>query len=220
MLYATGSRECERLSRWSNKQWCWIASGISECFFVDDAGSTKSTDVLVVGSLVPVKGMDLVVEIARLMPMRNFRIVGEGPDRSRLEAQVAKREVENLQFCGRLAAGEIAAELARSRVLLVTSHEEGTPTAMLEAMAAGLPIVTTSSNDYSALLGAGEGGVTVESRDPAELARAIERFVDDAPLAMQAGRRNRQVASTFAWPTVAERITQLMATALGKSTSS
>ena len=220
MLYATGTRECDRLSRWSNRQWSWIASGIGECFFLGDAESAKSSDVLVVGSLVPVKGMDLVVEIARLMPMRQFRIVGDGPERSRLESLVSQHQVRNLQFCGRLEPAKIAAELARSRVLLVTSHVEGTPTAMLEAMAAGLPIVTTSSNDYSTLLGgAGEGGVTVASRDPRVLARAIERFVDDSALARQSGRRNRQVAAAFAWPAVADRITQMMATALGKSTS-
>jgi glycosyltransferase involved in cell wall biosynthesis len=88
---------------------------------------------------------------------------------------------------------------------------------MREAMAAGLPIVTTSSNDYSALLGAGEGGEIVESRNPQELARVVERWVADEPLARKAGERNRGVAAQFAWPAVADRITREMVTALSRS---
>lgn len=218
-LYATGARECDLLTRWSKKKWCWIASGIGECFFLVDADRDKRNDVLIVGSLVPVKGLELVIEIARRMPRRRFRIVGDGPDRSKLEALVSQERVENLLFRGQLEPAEIAAEMAESRVLLVTSRAEGTPTAMLEAMAVGLPVVTTASNDYAALLGAGEGGVIVESRDPEEFARAIERFMADTPLARQAGERNRRVAAAFPWPIVAGRITQAMETALGGSPS-
>ena len=216
-LYATGHREAHLLTQWSKKKWRWIASGISECFFQVEAGSNRRTDVLIVGSLVPVKGLELAIEVARLMPMYSFGIVGAGPERSRLESLATQRQVENLRLLGWLAPTDTAAELAQSRVLLVTSHKEGTPTAMLEAMAVGLPIITTSSNDYSALLGTGEGGVVVESRNAEELARAVERFVTDTPLARQAGKRNRQVAARFAWSTVAERITQAMETALDRS---
>jgi glycosyltransferase involved in cell wall biosynthesis len=215
VLYATGVRECDLLARWSNRKWSWIASGISECFFEAIAAS-KTTDVVVVGSLVPVKGLDLAVEIARRTPQRKFRIIGDGPERSRLEALASQGRVENLRFQGRLEPAAVAAELAQSRVLLLTSLKEGTPTAMLEAMAAGLPVVTTSSNDYSALLGAGEGGVIVESRDPQELSRAVERWAADESLAGKAGERNRVVAGGYAWPAVAQRITREMAMALSQ----
>lgn len=217
LLYATGARESELLTRWSEKQWHWIASGISEHFLELRADSVKTTDVVIVGSLVARKGLDLAIEIARRMPQRTFQIIGDGPERSKLVSLVSQGRVGNLRFLGRLEPSAVAVELAQSRVLLVTSLEEGTPTAMLEAMAAGLPIVTTSSNDYLSLLGEGEGGVIVETRDSQQLARAIERFVSDAPLARQVGERNRQVAARFAWPNVADRITQAMETALAKS---
>lgn len=215
VLYATGVRECALLTLWTNMKWNWIASGISERFFEANA-ARKTIDVAIVGSLVPVKGLDLAIEIARRMPNRSFRIIGDGPERSRLESLAAQGQVKNLRFQGRLDSAAVAVELAQSRVLLATSLEEGTPTAMLEAMAAGLPIVTTSSNDYSALLGAGEGGVIVESRNPQELARAVERWAADEPLARKVGERNRAVAAGYAWPVVAERITREMESALSQ----
>lgn len=210
VLYATGARERELLSGWTKKAWSWTASGVDPRFFQVDAAAGRTTDVAIVGSLLPVKGLELAIEVARRMPASTFRVIGDGPERLRLESLARHGGLENLRFEGRLDTAEVAQALARARVLLTTSHTEGTPTVMLEAMAAGLPLVTTASNDYSALLGAGEGGVVVESRDPAALARAVGRFITDEPLARRAGERNRRVAAEFAWPGVAARLTRIL----------
>lgn len=214
VLYATGTRERELLTRWTKKPWCWTASGIDECFFQVETGAVKSADVVVVGSLVPVKGIELAIEVARRMPDRRFRIIGEGPERSRLESLARRAGLDNLRFDGRLDRAAVAEAMARSRVFLITSFTEGTPTALLEAMASGLPVVTTSSNDYSALLGMEEGGAVVASRDPQALARAINDYLGNESLARDAGERNRRLATDYAWPRVAERITRKMEAAL------
>lgn len=218
-FYATGTRERELLTRWTKKEWSWTVSGIDERFFQVDAGAGRTTDVAIVGSLLRVKGLELAVEVARRMPANTFQVIGDGPERSRLESLARQGGIQNLRFVGRLETAAVAEALARARVLLITSITEGTPTAMLEAMAVGLPIITTSSNDYSALLGAEEGGAVVESRDPMALARAIGKFIADEPLARRVGERNRRVAANFAWPSVAERVTRILRETLEEKAS-
>lgn len=213
-IYATGVRESGLLTMWSQKKCEWITSGVSDCFFTGKLAAPKKCDVLIVGSIVPVKGMDLVVETARVMPGRQFRIVGDGPDRRRLQVLASQVGAANLHFVGSLPPESVVEEYAGARVLLLTSLEEGTPTAILEAMAIGLPIVTTASNDYSRLLGGNEGGIVVESRDAASVASAIETFLADDSLAIRVGERNRAVARQYTWPAVARRVTCVMEAAL------
>jgi glycosyltransferase involved in cell wall biosynthesis len=168
---------------------------------------------------VPVKGMELIVETARLLPRRRFRIVGDGPKRARIQALAAQAGVFNLEFAGSLPIEALVKEYAGARVLLATSHEEGMPTSMLEAMAMGLPVVTTRSNDYSQLLGDGEGGTVVDSRDATAISRAIEHYLTEEALTARVADRNRQAARLHSWDSIAERVTGVMQSALSQAQS-
>jgi glycosyltransferase involved in cell wall biosynthesis len=219
IIYATGPRETRLLTEWTGRNCNWFTSGVGECFYVSRPSQRRTCDVLVVGSIVPVKGMELVVDTARLMPDRRFRIVGDGPGRLRLQALATRAGVVNLEFAGSLPIEALVEEYAGAGVLLLTSHEEGVPTAMLEAMAMGLPIVTTRSNDYSELLGDGEGGTIVNTRDAGLISRAIELYLTDHLLAAKVAERNRRVARLHSWDTITQRVTGIMRSALNEAQS-
>lgn len=157
-------------------------------------------DVVAVGSLVPRKGHDVLVRaLARLAathPDLNASIVGEGPERARLEALVAETGAR-VALRGALGEDEAYALAASSRVAALAcvpapdGDEDGIPVALLEAMAVGTPVVSTPVGGIAELLEDGEAGLLVPPGDPVGLAVAIERLLTDEGLRDRLARRGR-----------------------------
>lgn len=138
--------------------------------------------IVAVGNLDRLKGYDVL--LAALKSLRDegieFRveIAGEGPDRARL-AQL--REELNLRdrvvFLG--TVDRIPELLASADAAVHASFSEGLSNAVLEAMAAGLPVVATSVGDIPRFISDGENGLLVPPRSHQELSRAIRRVLED-----------------------------------------
>lgn len=136
--------------------------------------SDDSFLVGIVGRLVPIKHHDMFLEMAKIFLERNpdidtkFVLVGDGELREELEAHVEKLGLKNhISFCGwRRDLPEVYADLD---VLALTSENEGTPVSIIEAMAAGTPVISTDAGGVLDLLGPAEepsmaGGFTVCKR--------------------------------------------------------
>jgi len=87
--------------------------------------------------------------------------------------------------------------------------QEGMSNAMLEAMASGLPIVTTRCEGVDELIG--DNGTVVEAAEPAELAEAVTTLAEDPPLWASMSIAARRQAERFAWSRAAEAYLQLYA---------
>ena len=87
---------------------------------------------------------------------------------------------DSVRLPGSLSAPQLANEMERSHVFLLSSRWEGIPRIVLEALACGVPVVSTRSGDVSRML-APETGVVVGVRAPRELADAVERMLRMAP---------------------------------------
>jgi glycosyltransferase involved in cell wall biosynthesis len=97
------------------------------------------------GRFVPIKNLPLLLEVVtqaqeRGLPV-SFLVAGEGSQRSWFEEQVAARHLENIRILP--WQDEIAPFLKQCNVLMMTSHREGTPLALIQGMAAGRPFVST-----------------------------------------------------------------------------
>jgi glycosyltransferase involved in cell wall biosynthesis len=103
-----------------------------------------------------------------------MRILGEGPMRCQLEAEAVRLGIaDRVEMPGYVTA--VAPSLAQADLLLMTSRYEGYPAVLIEAIAAGLPIVTTDcSLAIREIVASEELGNVVMSRDPSDIARAIE----------------------------------------------
>ncbi len=154
--------------------------------------------LLAVGRVVPQKAYsDLVRAFAKLPvgpgPAPQLRIAGRG----RLVDSVA-REIESLGLAPRARLlglrTDVSRLLAASDLYVNSSHWEGMPVALLEAMAAGLPVVATDVGDVPRVLDA-SSGVLVPPRDPAALASAIAELVADPAQRQQLGAGGRARAS-------------------------
>jgi glycosyltransferase involved in cell wall biosynthesis len=117
-------------------------------------------------------------------------IVGEGPERARLEAQAAHLGLaEQVHFVGHQQ--DVRPWLAAFDVCVLSSDWEGMSNAILEAMAAGLPVVATAVGGTPEVVVDGVTGFLVPPRDPQALADAILRLLRDPDLRRRMGEAGR-----------------------------
>jgi glycosyltransferase involved in cell wall biosynthesis len=155
---------------------------------------------LMVANLISYKGHeDVITALSLLDDPPTVRFVGEGPERARLEHLVEAANLgERVVFEGSVAN---AARLFRTAQFgILASHEESLPNCVLEAMAAGVPMVATSVGGVPELLEHEVNALLVPPRAPDALARAIKRLVDDPGLRVRLGAAAHERAQQFSWP--------------------
>jgi glycosyltransferase involved in cell wall biosynthesis len=157
------------------------------------AGPRTPGLVVAVGRLIEKKGFADLVEATRLLAaggsdLRTV-IVGDGPERGRLEAQVARAGLAaRVELVPALAQDEVLALIGSATafalpcVIGADGDRDGLPTVLLETMALGTPAVSTTVAGVPEMIEDGAGGLLVGQRDPAALARALGRLLGDAAL--------------------------------------
>ena len=131
-----------------------------------------------VGRLHPVKDVDTLLGAAARVPELTLVVVGDGPERGRLEAEAARLGVNSrVRFVGESAA--VPELLRASDAFLLSTHGEGMSNALLEGMACGLPCLASRSVGGAAqLLEDGRGELLEDGNVPA-WAAAVQRLVDE-----------------------------------------
>ncbi len=124
----------------------------------------------------------------------NVVVVGDGPYRDRLDAQLARLGLaDRIRFAGQQE--DVVPWLQALDVFTLPSWgEEGVPQAIVQAMACGLPVVSTTIGAITEALGDGVTGLVVPPRDVPALGAALARLRDDAPLRARLGAAGRQRA--------------------------
>ena len=157
------------------------------------AGSPHSDDalrVVFVGRHAPVKGLDVLLRAwALLVRPRGARLVlvGDGPETTPLRSLADQLGVsESVDFPGMVA--DVAPVLRGASIYVQPSHQEGLPNAVLEAMAAHLPVVATRVSGNEDVIDHGRSGLLVPSGDPQALAAALQVLLDDPTQRERLGR--------------------------------
>jgi len=160
--------------------------------------------------LDPVKGGETLVRaVAALPPGPHAVVVGDGPQRAAWESLADALGVAGrIHFVGYQA--DVPAWLAACDVFVLSSEREGMPNAVLEAMAAGRPVVATAVGGTPDVVLDGVTGLLVPPRDPAALARAIQSLLDDPARAREMGAAGRwRVEEHFSLEAVVARTVAL-----------
>lgn len=117
-------------------------------------------------------------------------LAGDGPDLAEVATAVEARGLsDRVELLG--AQGNVGELLARSDVFVLSSLSEGFPVSILEAMAAGLPVVATDVGGVAEAVADGETGMLVPAADPEALAGALERVVADVEVRRRLGAAGR-----------------------------
>ena len=168
--------------------------------------------VLVVATLEPRKGLDVLVRAMASAAAGDWHLVVVGPtgwggvDLTAVAAQ-AGLPPSRLHAIGQLGDTDLAAVLTGATVLAAPSRAEGFGLPVLEAMAAGVPVV---SSDAPALVElTGGAAVVVPRDDPAALAEALAQLLGDPLAAAELAARGRVRAAGFSWPTAARALWEL-----------
>jgi len=153
-----------------------------------------SSDQMLIGTVArldPVKRLDVLLQAMESLSGIYAVIVGDGPEQARLETMSGRSELAGrVHFAGQ--QGDVRAWLAAMDMFVLSSDWEGMPNAVLEAMAAGLPVVATAVGGTPEVVVDGVTGLLVPPRDPAALAEAIARLLRDPQLRRQMGQAGQE----------------------------
>jgi glycosyltransferase involved in cell wall biosynthesis len=148
--------------------------------------------IVFIGRLDPIKRLpDLVTAMATLRDIARLDVYGEGLQRPRLEKQIADMNLGNVVTLHG-ATADAKAALAGGDVLVLPSEAEGFGLVLIEAMAAGVPVVATEAPGIRDVVKNEETGLLVPVGSPQALSDAIQRVLNDATL------RQSLIANAFA----------------------
>jgi glycosyltransferase involved in cell wall biosynthesis len=167
--------------------------------------------LLSIGRLVRRKGFGrLVRALGQLPDDVRLLIIGSGPLGGELDALI-RDEGLGRRACllGRVSERDKYSYLAASDLYVLSSEHEGFGIVLQEAMAVGLPIVATSHGGQADLLQDGTNAILVDSNDPAVLAGAVNRLLEDPRLCQAMSRANLSKIAQYGAPLVAERYVDL-----------
>ncbi len=135
--------------------------------------------ILCVAHLYPRKDVaTLLRAIVRLPEAAHLRVVGDGPERKRLQRLAARLRLgDRVHFCGHVARGELAVEYRNADVFCLPSRQEGFGIVLLEAMAAGLPIVAARAAAIPEVVA--DCGRLFPPGDAAALAEQLQNLLED-----------------------------------------
>jgi len=180
--------------------------------------AADATDLLFVGELRHLKGVDLLLEAVGDLSRGSFRptltVVGAGPDASSFQALAASLGLaDQVRFLPPMPARQA---FSLGRVLAVPSRAESLPYIVLEGVAAGLLVVATDVGGIPEIFGADRSAL-VPPGEAAPLAAALGRTLGD-PAAAQAlaGRLSMRVASAFSLDAMVDGVMEVYAAALGE----
>lgn len=223
---ALTSGECEdyvRLSVSSRKKLVKIHSGVSLEKFKNPGGNPKEikaaiglgADDLVVGTigwLLPIKGPVYLLEALQLLwpqhPNTNLIYIGKGELESRLKELAAETGIyEKVRFLG--WRDDVHRILPIIDIFVLPSLNEGMGRAVVEAMAAGKPVVASRTGGIPDLVVNGTTGYLTEPGDPDGLANAIGRLLDNPVLRRQMGQEGRKRCTLFSEKLMIAKVAEL-----------
>ncbi|MBI4436482.1 MAG: glycosyltransferase [Candidatus Omnitrophica bacterium] len=165
--------------------------------------------ILSVGRVVETKGFFTLIRSLSLLKAKRFSfecvIVGEGPLRSKLEEEIKEEQLEHVvRLAGSLSREELLDYYRKAACFVLPSEiapsgdRDGIPNVLLEAMAVGIPVVSTEISGIPEAVTSGRNGLLVPEKNPAALAGAIETILKDPPLANRYGEEaHRTVSEKF-----------------------
>jgi glycosyltransferase involved in cell wall biosynthesis len=165
--------------------------------------------ILFTGKLVPRKGVDVLLralpQVLREMEVK-LVLAGSGNQQDYQQLAEALGILDKLRFLGRVPDDTLRLLYSSCDLFVLPSRLEGLGIVILEAMAAGKPIVATNVGGIPEIIESGQNGILVEAGEEGKLAGAIVKVLSDNPLARAMGENNKKkVRECFSWGVAAQK---------------
>lgn len=179
-----------------------LYNGIDLSRFRPQPDQRQPDMIVAVGRLIEKKGFEDLIEACRLLTGRRpgmlCKIIGDGPLREELLAQIAGAGLEGkVEVLGPRTQEALIGEMQQASVITLpcvvseSGDRDGLPTVLLEGMALGLPVVTTTTSGGPEIVADGETGILCEPGDPEGLANALNKILADPVRAAHMGSAGR-----------------------------
>jgi phosphatidylinositol alpha-mannosyltransferase len=195
-----------------------IPNGVDVAFYANARPLPEYEDgkinILFVGRLEPRKGamylMEAYAKLKRKHPEIRLILCSVGPQLGRLRRFVRANRLEDVLFAGRVDDADKARFYKTAQIFCAPSTgQESFGIVLLEAMAAGLPVVASDIHGYKRVVQRNVSGLLVERKNPEALADAIERLICDPALRQRLGEAGSRRAPEFDWSHVAAQLLEL-----------
>jgi teichuronic acid biosynthesis glycosyltransferase TuaC len=160
--------------------------------------------ILSVGNLIPIKGHDLLIRavasLAAEFPLLTLEIIGDGPERGRLQALTRQLQIgERVRFLGRRSRQQVASAMQQCTLFALPSRYEGLGCVYLEAMASGKPVIGCRGQGIEEVVEHGTNGWLVGIDDVEELGNALSTILSNAALRkFVSGQARQTILDEFA----------------------
>jgi colanic acid/amylovoran biosynthesis glycosyltransferase len=202
----------------------WLCRhGVDAARFSSDRSDPQPGRIVSIGRLVPKKGFDVLVracgELSRRGIEFDLRIIGGGPLRGELRALAEEEGIgDRVRLVGSRSQAEVAAELATaelfalSPVVMPDGDRDGIPNVLLEAMAAGVPVVASAVSGIPELLTDGVNARLVEPGRPDLVADALAALLSEAEQRSRLAAAGRElILADWSWPSAILPLRELLA---------
>jgi glycosyltransferase involved in cell wall biosynthesis len=176
-----------------------VYNGVNPSLFSPNPpeGGPFDPEILIVGTLLPSKGHELVLRALRHVrssfPQLRCRIIGEGPDRARFEALVRELGIgHQVQFVGRQSRSEVAEAMRRCSIFVLPSQNEGLGCVYLEAMASGKPVIACHGQGIAEVIEQGKNGWLIPAEGLEELVQGLSALLGSPELRTRIGAAARR----------------------------
>ena len=166
--------------------------------------------LLSIGNFSFKKGFDVLVQAFNIIhskhPNIDLLMIGDGSEREKCEKLSVKFGPNNsIKFIGEINHSKITAFLDGSKIFVLPSRREPFGIVLLEAMAAGKPIVATRVGGVPEVVKEGENAILVESNSPGFLAEGIMKLLDNSDLSVQFGKKSNEIVKEFTWEKIVNK---------------
>jgi glycosyltransferase involved in cell wall biosynthesis len=208
-IFTTGKKEQLYLEKILKKKIHHIPSSpVNDFFKFKNIFNNHIYDLITIANNTRKKRLDIILDCAIKRPIYNFLIIGK--DIELIQDKINMYNIKNVTLLNYSNTNNIIKYLSDSKLFLLTSEYEGTPTVFLEALTIGLPIITTPSNDYSWLIKSNFNGVVTDSWNTNEIVKDIDFYLKDNNFLKQCFDYNKNSSKNFSWLNTAMFIRKLI----------
>ena len=183
---------------------------VAEFNFIERSVSCEEFKVICVSRITPRKGIkyliQAVAQLAEKYPFIKLQLIGEGDEKEELEhGTLNMKHGTQIEFLGRIEHEKLPQYYQNADVFVLPSLNEGMSNTMLEALASGLPLISTNTGGAEELVADGENGFIVKMKDVDDIAAKLEMLIQNPELRLRMARKSREKAEGMSWGRVAEQ---------------
>ncbi|TVQ43078.1 MAG: colanic acid biosynthesis glycosyltransferase WcaL [Gloeocapsa sp. DLM2.Bin57] len=178
-----------------------VHCGVDPELFTPVTHEGLGLNLLYLGRLASVKGLPIlfasIAQLKTIFPELCLNLIGDGPERAKLESLVQELGIEdNVKFLGYKSQAQVREQLQQTDIYVLPSFAEGVSVSLMEAMAGGVPVVTTQIAGVNELVENGVSGYIVPAGDVNSLTEKLTLLIKDAQLRQELGTAGRKKVAT------------------------